>query len=129
MKNDAPRIFEPEYYDRLAEVEVRHWWSRGMLALTRDLLVRFAPEGRLLDAGCGTGGQLGCLPSSWKRRSFELQISAAVLVLEGGTDTGPDAFLQAFALDDRGCCLGSASVVDTRYGSLASESTNLLPTS
>ena len=32
---------------------------------------------------------------------IELEIPAAVLVLESGADTGPDALLQAFALDDR----------------------------
>ena len=43
-----------------------------------------------LDRGAGMG---------WKK--IELQIPAAVLVLKGGADAGPDAFLQPFALDDR----------------------------
>ncbi len=51
-----------------------------------DLLAGFAH----LDGGVRLG---------WKK--IELEIPAAVLVLEGGADTGPDAFLQAFALDDR----------------------------
>jgi SAM-dependent methyltransferase len=46
-----------DYYRRLAEVEQRHWWMRGMRETAAALL---GPRlrGALLDAGCGTGGFL-----------------------------------------------------------------------
>lgn len=54
----APRIFEPGYYDRLRDIERRHWWSRGMrrgmVALLRTHVQRMGPL-RALDLGCGTG--------------------------------------------------------------------------
>jgi SAM-dependent methyltransferase len=55
----APGV-PPDYYDRIAEVENRHWWYLGMRriaeALIRDQLRR--PGQRILDCGCGTGGFL-----------------------------------------------------------------------
>ncbi len=53
---------ERDEYERLATVEDRMWWTR---ALHRNLrtAASFAtmPDGRLLDAGCGTGGFLAAL--------------------------------------------------------------------
>jgi SAM-dependent methyltransferase len=42
------------------EVEDRHWWFRGRWAVVEALLARapLPPEPRILDAGCGTGGNL-----------------------------------------------------------------------
>lgn len=49
-----------DYYDRLFQVEERHWWQRGMRRITLTLLrERLATGGKaLLDAGCGSGGFL-----------------------------------------------------------------------
>lgn len=48
----------PAYFDRLADIEARHWWSRGMWSLSAHWLRR-ALQGRTglraLDVGCGTG--------------------------------------------------------------------------
>jgi SAM-dependent methyltransferase len=57
----APILELPDdYYERLFEVEDRHWWQRGMRGLSAVLLrERLARRGQLiLDAGCGTGGFL-----------------------------------------------------------------------
>lgn len=62
-----PKIFSREYYQRLYEVEERHWWSIGM----RDIAARMMDPYlagqekplRILDAGCGTG-----LTISWLER-------------------------------------------------------------
>jgi SAM-dependent methyltransferase len=42
------------------EVEDRHWWFRGRWAVVEALLSRagLSPNPRILDAGCGTGGNL-----------------------------------------------------------------------
>src|SRR5262249_10214935 len=48
-----------DYYDRIAEVERDHWWYRGTREIAGALLGRrLVSGGRLLDAGCGTGGFL-----------------------------------------------------------------------
>lgn len=48
---------EVEEYARIAAVEDDHWWYRNTRALARDLLGPWLPRSeRLLDAGCGPGG-------------------------------------------------------------------------
>jgi SAM-dependent methyltransferase len=55
----APGV-PPDYYERIADVDQRHWWYLGMLRIECALLgERLARGGqRFLDAGCGTGGML-----------------------------------------------------------------------
>jgi SAM-dependent methyltransferase len=72
-----------DYYARLHEIEQEHPWHRGMRRVTAALLGERARRGgRLLDAGCGTGGFL-----RWAldRASFErvcgTDVSAEALAL------------------------------------------------
>jgi len=49
-------------YERMALVEDRMWWFRGLHAnLVAAWRARGGRDGVLLDAGCGTGGFLACL--------------------------------------------------------------------
>ncbi|WP_422929489.1 class I SAM-dependent methyltransferase [Singulisphaera sp. PoT] len=51
-------IEDPAYFDRLAQVEVEHWWSRGMWRLGAYWLDQTLAHRNGLDAldvGCGTG--------------------------------------------------------------------------
>ncbi len=49
-------------YDLMRAVEDRHWWYDVLRSLVRHALAgRMPPRGRLLDAGCGTGGMLDYL--------------------------------------------------------------------
>lgn len=53
----APKIFTPEYYERMRELEEESWWNAGMrdvAALFLDL-VELPEEGTFLDVGCGSG--------------------------------------------------------------------------
>lgn len=57
---------QTEDYEYLYELEERFWWFVGMRAITAALLDPVCPQGRartILDAGCGTGGNL-----TWLRR-------------------------------------------------------------
>jgi SAM-dependent methyltransferase len=48
---------EVEEYARIAAVEDDHWWYRNTRALAADFLAPWLPRAeRLLDAGCGPGG-------------------------------------------------------------------------
>jgi SAM-dependent methyltransferase len=48
-----------DYYRRIREAEDGHWWFQGMRAISATLLgERLRDGGRVLDAGCGTGGYL-----------------------------------------------------------------------
>jgi SAM-dependent methyltransferase len=48
---------EVEEYARIAAVEDDHWWYRNTRALAADLLAPWLPRTeRILDAGCGPGG-------------------------------------------------------------------------
>lgn len=52
-----PRIFTPEYYAHMRELEGRSWWNAGMRDIALNLLVRsgLPDRGVMLDAGCGSG--------------------------------------------------------------------------
>ncbi len=74
-------------YKEHYEAEEQHWWFRGRRAVVRALLARtpLPPTPRILDAGCGTGGNLqryGRLGEAW------------------GVDPSPDAV--RFCREERG---------------------------
>lgn len=55
---------EAEVYNQMAELEDRHWWFVGRRRIVQAVLKRVAnlgPNARVLDAGCGTGGNLELL--------------------------------------------------------------------
>src|SRR5262249_9724527 len=52
------RIDDPAYFDRLADVEARHWWALGLWRLASywlDAALAGRSGLRALDVGCGTG--------------------------------------------------------------------------
>lgn len=55
---------ERRVYARMGEVEDRHWWfvaRRRILAAVLERSALLAKPARVLEAGCGTGGNLGML--------------------------------------------------------------------
>jgi SAM-dependent methyltransferase len=84
--DDAPRRapgIPPDYYERIFVFEERHFWYVGMRRITAALLPRRRGEGRLLDAGCGTGGFLRWAIDSGRFRTV------------AGVDLGADAIALA----------------------------------
>lgn len=51
----------PEEYAVMFQVEDTHWWYVGMRRLSGVILGKPGVPGRVLDAGCGTGGNLAFL--------------------------------------------------------------------
>ncbi|MBZ0137182.1 MAG: methyltransferase domain-containing protein [Planctomycetes bacterium] len=66
---------EAAEYDRMANVEERHWWFRARLAVVRTFLKRYVPPGVGLDCSCGTGMTLKSLPQ-WVQIGADLNGSA-----------------------------------------------------
>ena len=56
----APRIFTPEYYARMRELESGSWWNAAMRDIAGMLLtdVQLPSTGTILDVGCGSGQTL-----------------------------------------------------------------------
>jgi SAM-dependent methyltransferase len=51
-------------YDRMAELDTRHWWYRARRDILADLIRRritLPPQARILEIGCGTGHNLDML--------------------------------------------------------------------
>ena len=62
-------------FDRMAVQEDVHWWfaaRREILAAVISRLVKLPEDARILEAGCGTGGNLRMLQSMGQVRAFEL---------------------------------------------------------
>ncbi|MBI4299514.1 MAG: class I SAM-dependent methyltransferase [Chloroflexi bacterium] len=70
---------EKEQYQLLYELEDRHWWYLGMRAIVERQLRRYIPPGALLlvlDAGCGTGGNLALLSSYGEAIGLDMEPEA-----------------------------------------------------
>jgi SAM-dependent methyltransferase len=63
----APRIFTPEYYARMRELESGSWWNAAMRDVAGMLLrdAHLPSSGTVLDVGCGSGQTL-----TWFTREF-----------------------------------------------------------
>ena len=72
---------DPAEYVTMYEVEDRHWWYVGMRRITAAVLDGRLPQNgaAILDAGCGTGGNLVLLGSYGP--AYGLDISRAALEL------------------------------------------------
>ncbi len=77
---------EAELYRQMRDLEDRHWWFVGRRAIVASLLRGGDfPEGaRILDLGCGTGGNLAMLSEFGQVVGAELDEHAAQLAQERG---------------------------------------------
>ncbi len=66
-------------FDRMAALEDVQWWfvaRREILSTVISRLVNLPDEACILEAGCGTGGNLGMLEKFGRVRAFELDADA-----------------------------------------------------
>ncbi len=63
-----------EAYEQMAAAEERHWWFRGRRSVIERTFRHLAlpPASRILDAGCGSGGNLALLSTLGEVYGFEL---------------------------------------------------------
>jgi SAM-dependent methyltransferase len=68
-----------DVYRRLDALEGQHWWFAARRSILRSAIERFRPQAerlRLLEAGCGTGGNLALLSEFGAVDAFELDDEA-----------------------------------------------------
>lgn len=66
-------------FDRLSQIEGEHWWFCARRRILKSVITRFAPHGgrlRVLEAGCGSGGNLTMLAEFGAVDAFELDDEA-----------------------------------------------------
>lgn len=74
-------------YDRMAEAEAEHWWFRGRRAVLQALIERYCavpPDARILEAGCGSGGNLEMLSGFGRLEAFEFDADARAMAMAKG---------------------------------------------
>ncbi|UWQ11765.1 class I SAM-dependent methyltransferase [Aliiroseovarius crassostreae] len=63
-----------DVYLRMQEIEAEHWWfvaRRKIIATVLERHIRPGPEAQILEAGCGTGGNLSLLQGFGALDAFE----------------------------------------------------------
>src|SRR5688572_521277 len=69
-------------YDRMAELDERHWWYRARRDVLRALIARkivLPDEPRILEVGCGTGHNFQMLRDFGKLDAVELDSAARTI--------------------------------------------------
>jgi SAM-dependent methyltransferase len=94
---------EVEEYARIAAVEDDHWWYRNTRALAADLLHPWLqPDARILDAGCGPGGNGAWLATHGDVVGVDLSADALAFVRARRPATRPvRARVEALPFADR----------------------------
>lgn len=99
---ENPQIFEVEYYQRLYDIEEKHWWARGMRDAMFFLLhqpLAAKQKMRVLDVGCGTGYLMDSLKRHYPAISEICGIDISTHALEFCKLRGAEQLLLASATD------------------------------
>lgn len=69
---------EPSIYTLMASLEANHWWFAARRAIAENIIrkLRLPTDARILDAGCGTGGNLAMLSRYGQVHAMELDDQA-----------------------------------------------------
>jgi SAM-dependent methyltransferase len=75
------QTLDPAAYIEMAEVESRHWWFTGRRAILTSILeqLRLPKGARILEIGCGTGGNLDMLAAFGKVSAFDMDENARAM--------------------------------------------------
>ena len=92
-----------EVFQRMQDLETRHWWFLARRQIIREVIHRYASTGqgaRLLEAGCGTGGNLMMLSAFGHVDAFELDDqSRAAASVQGGMEVLPGSLPNEIPFD------------------------------
>lgn len=71
----------PEAYERMASLEDRHWWFLARRGIVAKIIagLKLPQRARILDAGCGTGGNLAMLCNFGEVEAVEMDDGARAL--------------------------------------------------
>src|SRR5205085_12429314 len=80
MSQPLPREMQPHTYLIMREVEDKHWWYVGRRRIIESFVQRICDEirkegkgeSRILDIGCGTGGNLESLTKFGKAEGVDI---------------------------------------------------------
>ena len=75
---------DPAAYREMAETQARHWWFTGRRAILASVLARLAlpAQARILEIGCGTGGNLEMLAAFGRVSALESDEQARALAAQ-----------------------------------------------
>ncbi len=96
---------ERTVYDRMNELEMRHWWFVARRSIIASLIRRVLPkraEATILEAGCGSGGNLRMLGEFGKVDAFEFdQVAREEAAKKSGLDIKFGALPDALPFDGK----------------------------
>jgi len=74
----------PAAYLEMAETEAKHWWFSGRRSILYKTLesMNLPPDSKILEVGCGTGGNLQMLAKFGDVSAFEMDTTARGIALE-----------------------------------------------
>ncbi len=74
----------PEAYLDMAQTEATHWWFVGRRAVLTSVIERLAlePQARILEIGCGTGGNLPMLAAFGQVHALEMDDTARTIAAD-----------------------------------------------
>jgi len=87
-------------YDRMAELDERHWWYRARRDILADLIrrkIKLPPNPRILEIGCGTGHNLMMLQRFGRVDGVEIDPAARLIASGRLGQSVKDAPLPALA--------------------------------
>ena len=89
---NAPRIFTPEYYERMRDFESGSWWNAGMRDVAASMLddVELPARGLLLDVGCGSGQTMAWFARQhphWRRVGLDVAVDGLIAARRLGVTT------------------------------------------
>jgi len=100
-------------YQEHYEAEGHHWWFRGRWAVIEALLSRteLPTDPRILDAGCGTGGNLVRYAERGRAEGIDFSADAVAFCHQRGFDAVKEAGLEELPFEDNRFDLVAASDV------------------